>query len=741
MNKKLRGILLSGAVAVSLAVTGVVGQVVVTNYKNNSNIFAASDSSITLDDMPSEYRESIEWVYNNRVMENNLIVSGNLIFDQIFAGDGTLNYVVRWQSDEVLTLSQREDIKDMLNRQINNWCSLLIDYDGWPYEDITVNIVGWAVNDESIIQDPTDEEIIYTDTVIDSLSETDSSIPNILPTAPSDLSRVEHYEDANYTYGGNYDNRFDMYLWATTNFDGGAGSDWGQRLSDMYLLDALYDDEIQILEHEIGHGFALPDFYEDDDWPPMGFPCETIMMTGDSDTISEWDCWLLRYIWSQIKDTPSRFVDNSDNDTDISDDIDIDNISDDSEDNMSDDDIDYVDDENINDNEYSSFPYDLVTNVASYATTSCSYCSPWETMDALNNGYTPTSSEDRGSLVYGNWPYTGTQWVQYTFSEEYTITSSSVYWFYDGTGIDLPSASELQYLDETGNWITIDSVDVVKDYYNMVNFDPIVTTALRLNMTASEPFSTGIIQWQVFGVAGDQTYTINNNYNEDDYDDEYTDDVSDEELSSEVIFPEGYNDYNDSDDIDDEDYNDNLDNEDYDNSDNFDNEDYVDDDFDDKFDSENKPDLSNDDADIASEILFSHLTFDNFNLGKIKENLTLDGLSINASESNYVTIKNQKKTINDTTYQTALSLNGTGNMYARSVSFKIDSPCTIRITAASSGAATRPLCICNIDGEIISTLQFTASGDMQTFEYCGNGDTLTLYSQNNGINIFEIDIE
>lgn len=709
MNKRLKGILMSGTIAVSLAVTGILGQVAVTNYRNNSNIFAASDSSITLDDMPSEYRESIEWVYNNRIMEDSLIVSGNLIFDQIFAGDGTLNYVIRWQSDEVLTLSMREAIKDMLHRQINNWCCLLTDYDEWPYSEINVNIVGWAVNDESIIEDPTDEDIIYTDTITDGLYETNNAIPEILPCAPSDLSRAEHYSDTNYTYGGDYNNRFDMYLWGTSNFEGGAGGDWGQRVSDQYILQSLNDDEVHIIEHEIGHGFAMPDFYEDDEQPPMGFPCETIMLTGNSETISEWDCWLLRYIWSQIKDTPSRFFD-ADNGDEVTDDI-TDNITDEViEDDMENDTDDIEDDTSYD------FPYESLANIASYASTSSSYCSPWETMDALNNGYTPTSSEDRGSLVYGNWPYSGTQWVQYTFSEEYTINSSSVYWFYDGTGIDLPSSAELQYLDHDGNWVTIGSVDTVKDYFNITDFEPIVTTALRLNMTANDNFSTGVIQWQVFGVAGDHTISIDNSADDEDtYDDE---DNCNEEPSSEIYAPEGYDNINDEDNLDSEDdYNSNA---------------------------ENKPDMSDESGDIASDIMFSNLTFDTdsfTNLGKIKETLTIDGLTINASDSEYVTIKNLNKTIDDTSYLTALSLNGTGSMYSRSISFDVDSSVCISITAASSGAATRTLCICNSNGDILSTLQFDASGNTQTFEYSENADTLILYSQNNGINIFEINID
>ena len=167
MSKKFKGILISGTVAVSLAVTAVVGHVALTNFFDTNNIFAASSQNITLSDMPSEYKDSIEWVYNNRILVEDSISRRNLIFDQIFAGNGSLNYVIRWQSDEPLTLSVRQQIKEMLNRQINNWNNYLAGYDEWPYDSIDVNIPGWAVYDEAIIEDPQPDEIIYTDTITD----------------------------------------------------------------------------------------------------------------------------------------------------------------------------------------------------------------------------------------------------------------------------------------------------------------------------------------------------------------------------------------------------------------------------------------------------------------------------------------------------------------------------------------------------------------------------------------------
>lgn len=118
--------------------------------------------------------------------------------------------------------------------------------------------------------------------------------------------------DTNYVYPGE---RFDMYLWATQGFPsiGGCGGDWGQRLSDDAYLNMLNGTNLHVLEHELGHGFGLTDFYggegESDGFPPGGFPGNgtSIMMAGSSQSITDFDGWFLRDVWSKIKNDSDRF--------------------------------------------------------------------------------------------------------------------------------------------------------------------------------------------------------------------------------------------------------------------------------------------------------------------------------------------------------------------------------------------------------------------------------------------------
>ncbi len=275
----------------------------------------------TISDMPSEYQSAADWIWTNRIVAENSLGSSNSrwnsMFDQIIDGKGTINYVVRWHSTKTITLEQRQKLEDALDNCINEWTDWLVGYENWPYEHVDVNIVGWAVTDKSLLLDLQDDEIVYTDTVEYVIQPGESNeIPTTMANAPSELSRFDHFADESYEYPGGLDKRFDQYLWATQGFPdyGGCGGDWGQRLSDNYYIgiaEGTSTYHVQI--HELGHGFGITDFYggegESDGYPPGGFPGNgtSIMMAGSSSVITDFDGWLLRYMWTKIKDEEGRF--------------------------------------------------------------------------------------------------------------------------------------------------------------------------------------------------------------------------------------------------------------------------------------------------------------------------------------------------------------------------------------------------------------------------------------------------
>ncbi len=276
-----------------------------------------ASAASALADFPSSYQSAADWIWTNRIEREQSTVRRNTLFDQIIAGNGELHYVVRWQSYKTVTLEQRRQFQQLVEDSVNAWTDWLRGYDDWPYDHVTVKIVGWAVLDRNCLLDLQPDEVVYDSLISDYDSTYDTSngyetIPNKLPSAPSELSRMDHFMDTNYVYPGE---RFDMYLWATQGFPsiGGCGGDWGQRLSDDAYLNMLNGTNLHVLEHELGHGFGLTDFYggegESDGFPPGGFPGNgtSIMMAGSSQSITDFDGWFLRDVWSKIKNDSGRF--------------------------------------------------------------------------------------------------------------------------------------------------------------------------------------------------------------------------------------------------------------------------------------------------------------------------------------------------------------------------------------------------------------------------------------------------
>ncbi len=257
---KLKKLISGIAVASLIAVTSVPAY--------NSLFVSCPASAVSISDLPSEYQYAADWIWQNRVEKEKSTARWNTIFDQIIAGKGTVNYVVRWQSYKTITLEQRKKLETMLEKCYNDWNKWLAGYENWPYEHIDVKIVGWAVIDKSVLLDLQPDEIVYDNLIEDYDSTYDTSngvetIPDKLASAPSEISRFDHFTDKSYQYPGGLEKRFDMYLWATQGFPsiGGCGGDWGQRLSDDAYLNMLDGSGIHVLEHEIGHGFGMTDFY------------------------------------------------------------------------------------------------------------------------------------------------------------------------------------------------------------------------------------------------------------------------------------------------------------------------------------------------------------------------------------------------------------------------------------------------------------------------------------------------
>lgn len=121
---------------------------------------------------------------------------------------------------------------------------------------------------------------------------------------------------------------------------------------------------------------------------------------------------------------------------------------------------------------------------------------------AVNDQSEPRSSSDNSDIYFHWWPRKGSaEWVEYAFEKPATVSEIEVYW-YDDTGrgeCRTPASWRLVYKDgETWKPVeTAEAYGVEKDRFNKVRFKPVATTALRLEVTMQQNWSTGIQEWKV----------------------------------------------------------------------------------------------------------------------------------------------------------------------------------------------------------------------------------------------------
>lgn len=129
------------------------------------------------------------------------------------------------------------------------------------------------------------------------------------------------------------------------------------------------------------------------------------------------------------------------------------------------------------------------------------------------------------------------------------------------------------------------------------------------------------------------------------------------------------------------------------------------------------------------------------NLGTLSKTVSVNDLTIAATEKKTVAVKSDTKTYGGTTYTKYLALGGAGKATYRSISFIVNGPCTITITGKSSGSTTRYLGIYDSNGNCYEELEFGSSLSKKSYQYTGSKQILYLCSTNSGINLYEVDIK
>ncbi|MBP7011725.1 MAG: glycoside hydrolase family 127 protein [Bacteroidales bacterium] len=124
-------------------------------------------------------------------------------------------------------------------------------------------------------------------------------------------------------------------------------------------------------------------------------------------------------------------------------------------------------------------------------------------ISSINDRLVPNSPEDRSVPYYHWWPKENTvEWIAYEFKEEAEISSTMVFWFDDGPwgGCRVPKAWKIYYKDSQGNWQPVNNIDEYgrqKGLPNQVRFEPVKTTAVKLEVALPERHASGVFEWEI----------------------------------------------------------------------------------------------------------------------------------------------------------------------------------------------------------------------------------------------------
>lgn len=128
---------------------------------------------------------------------------------------------------------------------------------------------------------------------------------------------------------------------------------------------------------------------------------------------------------------------------------------------------------------------------------------PVKSIAAINDRLVPKDENDRSMPYYHWWPNQGTtEWISYEFPAEATVSAATVYWFDDAPwgGCRIPQSWKIYYQDASGRWQPVTGADtygVKKGEANTVNFDPVKTKAVKLEVVQPADYSSGLFEWEV----------------------------------------------------------------------------------------------------------------------------------------------------------------------------------------------------------------------------------------------------
>jgi hypothetical protein len=249
-------------------------------------------------DFPEPPANVAAWVDEswNAQLTHNITSREAWLLDSAMKGEGEINLCIRWGVSKPMTTEVRDKIAPAMERWFNEWFSALGSYGCFPYPNgVKVNLTGVAVKpgQESLLEWNDNSVPIYTET--DGEGE---------PKCPDSCSFFTNWSHEFPSCPGGEVNHFDYSVWLNDSIDGGAaavGGDWGLRMPVDSFVNVLDQQSDHTIQHEMGHGFGMQDYYDWTGSTPEGGSAMIVGSNWGEPVITVGDSWLIRRIWKEQK--------------------------------------------------------------------------------------------------------------------------------------------------------------------------------------------------------------------------------------------------------------------------------------------------------------------------------------------------------------------------------------------------------------------------------------------------------
>ena len=119
-------------------------------------------------------------------------------------------------------------------------------------------------------------------------------------------------------------------------------------------------------------------------------------------------------------------------------------------------------------------------------------------IEAIRDQLLPAGSNDKNYQFFHWWPSANkTEWITYDFDKPYEISKCKIFWFSDNGGCKAPKSWKLLYKSGS-EWKEVKNKNqygVQLDIINITDFEPIVASAVKLEVDLPADCSSGIHEW------------------------------------------------------------------------------------------------------------------------------------------------------------------------------------------------------------------------------------------------------